>query len=326
MKYENLHPQKTFTSYLDLLKHVYDTYEGSDEAKPDRTGVGRLSVYGACLNIDLNEEQVFPAETTRLINPYIGVAEMLWILKGDTNIKSLKAVGGGSIWDKWADEDGEIGPMYGAILNGHYELSDESQYHNNQDQLESFVHKLLTTPTSSRILMTTWIPHFIPVDEKLKPKENVALGYGVLAPCHGVVIQAFVHPNEKGEQTLSLSMYQRSADLPVGVVFNIMQYSFLVYLLCTITGYKPGKLMIRFGDAHIYSNQYEKVGEQIQRTPYEYPKITIDKELLECVTDVPMHLRSALFKEWLADDITAKELVSIENYQSHPRIDYPVAE
>ena len=346
---------KHFTTYVSLLSAIYN-HNKEKVAKSDRTKVGRHSLYGVSLDLDLSGNKL-PVETTRKINPAISIGEMQWFMSGSNLIKDLKKLGGGSIWDSWtyvpheSDESvkaliktktlkqqqeyhasnkehlpysdhASIGPMYGQVLrnSGYCEV----------DQLATCLTQIITNPTSSRICATTWFPDLIPSSEKQQPWMNVANGEAALAPCHGSFIQFFVE-----DGALSLMMVQRSADVPVGLVHNITQYGFLLNYFAHITGLKTGMLMIRLGDAHIYADQMDMASTQIYREPTEYPVITFSKE-----TGEPFGNLAKLCAEMSGKDhidyinMCAGYLDTINDgpikyevspYQSHGEIKYPVA-
>jgi thymidylate synthase len=346
---------KHFTTYVSLLSAIYH-HNKEKMAKADRTKVGRHSLYGVSLDLDLSGNKL-PVETTRKINPNISIGEMQWFMSGSNLIKDLKSLGGGSFWDSWTyvphesdesvkaliknsevkqqqefhqnnselvvqAEHAGIGPMYGQVLR--------NSSHCEVDQLANCLTQIITNPTSSRICATTWFPDLIPSSEKQKPWINVAKGEAALAPCHGSFIQFFVE-----DDTLSLMMVQRSADVPVGLVHNITQYGFLLNYFAHITGLKTGMLMIRLGDAHIYANQMDMASTQIYREPTAYPVITFGKDsgevfgnLAKLCKDTPLktHIDYINICAGYLDTINDGPIkYEISPYQSHGEIKYPVA-
>lgn len=230
-------------NYLQLLKKVIN--EG--EYKMDRTSTGTVSLFGPRLEFDLT--QGFPALTTKKLFFRGVVAELLWFIRGDTNIQFLHDHGV-TIWDSWSDEDGNLGPVYG------------KQWRDwAGDQLGSIIEGLKNNPHSRRHLMTTW---------------NVGeLDQMALPPCHGIATQFYVR--EGGY--LDLSMYQRSADLFLGVPFNIASYALLNHMVAQVTGYKPGRLIMNFGDAHVYMNHLKQVTEQMFRVPKKLPVLYLNPDV-----------------------------------------------
>lgn len=243
--------------YLDLLNDVY--INGIDRS--DRTGVGTRSVFGT--KLEYNLFYGFPLLTTKKVHWKSVVYELLWFLKGDTNIKYLND-NGVTIWNEWADSDGELGPIYGAQWR-RWQDSDVEY-----DQLYKVIHDLITNPMSRRHIVSAWnVPH-LPIPG-ISPKENAAAGMMALAPCH-VMFQFYVETNG----SLSLQVYQRSADLFLGVPFNLASYALLLGIVAKIIGSVPYKLIWIGGDTHIYSNHYMQVEEQLWREPRELPKLLIN--------------------------------------------------
>lgn len=234
-------------NYLNLLRRVLN--EG--EHKMDRTGTGTMSLFGPRLEFDLTEG--FPAITTKKLFFRGVVVELLWFIRGDTNIEFLHDHGV-TIWNEWADENGELGPVYGKQWRSVYR--DDGHV----DQLSTLIDGLKNNPHSRRHLMTTW---------------NVSeLHKMALPPCHGIAIQFYV----RGDQ-LDLSMYQRSADLFLGVPFNIASYALLNHMVAQVTGYEPGRLIMNFGDAHIYMNHLEQVTTQMFREPKKPPVLYLNPDV-----------------------------------------------
>lgn len=240
---------------------------------PDRTGTGTYSVFGPQLRFDLT--QGFPMLTTKKLHFKSIVHELLWFIAGDTNVKYLQE-NGVKIWDAWANENGDLGPIYGA------------QFH-RADQLNKTIEGLKNNPNSRRHVITLWNPE--------------DLDKQALHCCHGTVIQFYVRNGE-----LSCSMYQRSADLFLGIPFNIASYALFTHMVAQVCGYKVKELVMTFGDAHIYSNHLEQVKEQLTRDPKKYPLPQL--ELNSLVTDL---------SQFKFEDI------ALWNYQSYPSIKAPVA-
>ena len=265
--------------YLDLMRHVYEngTFKG------DRTGTGTKSVFGYQMRFDLAEG--FPMVTTKKLHLKSIIHELLWFLKGETNIAYLKE-NGVRIWDEWADENGDLGPVYGyqwRNWNG-----DEI------DQIKELVEQLKTNPNSRRLLVSAWNPSVLP-DTSVSFSENVKNGKAALPPCHAF-FQFYV-----ADGKLSCQLYQRSADIFLGVPFNIASYSLLVLMIAQVVGLEPGEFIHTFGDAHIYTNHFEQVELQLSRTPRALPQMKLNPE----ITD--------LF------DFTFNDF-SLENYDPHPLI------
>lgn len=234
-------------SYLDLLQHVLDT--GVD--RDDRTGTGTRSVFGYQMRFDLGEG--FPALTTKKLHLRSIIHELLWFLKGDTNIAYLKD-NGVSIWDEWADENGDLGPVY-----GYQWRSWPAPDGRNIDQIQNLLNMLRDNPNSRRLIVSAWNPAL--VDEMALP------------PCH-CLFQFYV---SKGK--LSCQLYQRSADIFLGVPFNIASYALLTMMIAQVAGLKPGEFIHTLGDAHIYSNHFEQARLQLTRTPKKLPIMRINPEV-----------------------------------------------
>lgn len=242
--------------YHDLLKHVLEN--GTE--KQDRTGTGTKSVFGYQMRFDLGEG--FPMITTKKLHLKSIIYELLWFLNGDTNIKYLQE-NGVRIWNEWADENGDLGPVY-----GHQWRSWNGE---EIDQISDIIHTLKTNPDSRRMLVSAWNPTVMP--DTSKPfSENVANGKAALPPCHAFF--QFYVANGK----LSCQLYQRSADIFLGVPFNISSYALLTMMMAQVCGFEAGDFIHTFGDAHIYSNHYEQVALQLSRTPRALPKMIINAE------------------------------------------------
>ena len=243
--------------YLDLLQHVLD--HGVE--KSDRTGTGTISVFGYQMRFDL--AQGFPVLTTKKLHLRSIIHELLWFLQGDTNIKYLKE-NKVSIWDEWADENGDLGPVYGA------------QWRNwngdGFDQISEVLHLIKTSPDSRRMLVAAWNPSVLPLSGKTFA-ENVAAGRAALPPCHAFF--QFYVANGK----LSCQMYQRSCDIFLGVPFNIASYALLTMMMAQIAGLEPGEFVHTLGDAHIYLNHVDQCKLQLSRDPYQLPQMKINPEV-----------------------------------------------
>ena len=260
--------------YLDLLKLILDT----GTAKEDRTGTGTLSVFGHQMRFDLAEG--FPLLTTKKLHIKSIVHELIWFLQGDTNIKYLKD-NGVSIWDEWADDNGDLGPVY-----GHQWRSWPTPDGGTIDQIAEVQETIRRNPDSRRMIVTAWNPVDVP---KM-----------ALPPCH-LLIQFYV-----ANGRLSCQMYQRSADVFLGVPFNIASYALLTAMMAQATGLKPGDFVHTLGDAHLYRNHLDQSRLQLAREPRPLPRL----KLAEGITDV----RDFRF-----------EHVVIEGYDPHPHIKAEVA-
>jgi thymidylate synthase len=260
--------------YEDFLRHVL----ANGDHKSDRTGTGTISVFGGQLRFDL--QQGFPLITTKKVHLKSIIYELLWFLKGETNIAYLKEHGV-SIWDEWADERGNLGPVYGKQWRS-WEAKDGSVI----DQISEALSLIKNSPDSRRILVNAW---------------NVGeIKQMALMPCH-TMFQFYV-ANGK----LSCQLYQRSADLFLGVPFNIASYALLTMMMAQVCGLKPGDFVHTFGDAHIYSNHMEQVQLQLSREPRPYPTMKINPEV--------NNLFDFVFEDF-----------SLEGYDPHPGIKAPVA-
>jgi thymidylate synthase len=239
--------------YLDLIQHVID--EGT--VKEDRTGTGTKSVFGYQMRFDLAKG--FPMVTTKKLHLKSIIYELLWFLKGDTNIKYLNE-NGVKIWNAWADENGDLGPVYGyqwRNWNG-----DEI------DQITELIQTIKENPDSRRMIVSAWNPSVLP-DTSASFAENVANNKAALPPCHAFF--QFYVSNGK----LSCQLYQRSADIFLGVPFNIASYALLTMMIARVTGLEYGDFVHTFGDAHVYNNHMEQINLQLTREPRELPKMEI---------------------------------------------------
>ena len=260
--------------YLDLMRHVLE----HGTRKDDRTGTGTLSVFGWQMRYDLAEG--FPLVTTKKCHLRSNIHELLWVQKGDTNIRYLKEHGV-SIWDEWADENGNLGPVY-----GHQWRSWPTPDGGTIDQISEVVKTLRTNPDSRRIIVSAW---------------NVAdLDRMALAPCHAF-FQFYV-----ADGKLSCQLYQRSADIFLGVPFNIASYALLTMMMAQVTGLKPGDFVHTLGDAHLYLNHLDQAREQLAREPRKRPTMKLNPE----VNDI-FGFRYEDF--------------ALEGYDPHPAIKAPVA-
>jgi thymidylate synthase len=260
--------------YLDLLQHILDN--GTE--KTDRTGTGTKSCFGYQMRFDL--QKGFPMVTTKKLHVKSIFYELLWFLKGDTNIKYLKD-NGVSIWDEWANEAGELGPVYGEQWRS-WKGADGVVV----DQITELIKQIKTTPDSRRLIVSAW---------------NVAeLPKMALMPCH-TLFQFYV-----ADGKLSCQLYQRSADVFLGVPFNIASYALLTMMIAQVCDLEPGDFVHSFGDVHLYNNHIEQAKLQLTRTPFELPTLKINPAVKD------------IFSFDFSD-------FTIENYQCHPAIKAPVA-
>ena len=243
--------------YLDLVKHI----QQHGVEKTDRTGTGTKSVFGYQMRFDLSEG--FPLVTTKKIHVKSVIFELLWFLKGDTNISYLTE-NGVRIWNEWADKNGNLGPVYGHQWRN---WNDEGI-----DQIKEVITSLKNNPDSRRMLVTAWNPGVLP-DTKVSFSENVANNKVALPPCHAF-FQFYV-----AEGKLSCQLYQRSADVFLGVPFNIASYALLTLMMAQVCGLEPGDFVHTFGDAHIYSNHKEQIEEQLARDTKPLPKMVLNPEI-----------------------------------------------
>ena len=244
--------------YLDLLQHIID----NGFQKGDRTGTGTKSVFGYQMRFNL--EEGFPLLTTKKVHLRSIIHELLWLINGDTNIKYLHD-NKVSIWDEWADSNGDLGPIYGA----------QWRNWNNEgiDQIADLIDSIKNNPNSRRHIVTAWNPSVLP-DEKSKDfAKNVADGKAALPPCHAF-FQFYVADNK-----LSCQLYQRSADVFLGVPFNIASYSLLTMMIAQVCGLGLGDFVHTFGDVHIYNNHIEQVKLQLSREPRQLPTMKLNPEV-----------------------------------------------
>lgn len=267
------------TPYEDLLREIMQT----GDFKEDRTGTGTKSVFGRQLRFDLSES--FPLITTKRVHFKSIVVELLWFLRGDSNVRWLQERGV-TIWDEWADEEGNLGPVYGVQWRS-WPAGDQGSV----DQIAQVIESLKNNPDSRRHIVTAWNP--AEVDQMALP------------PCHAL-FQFYVKTRPDGQKELSCQLYQRSADMFLGVPFNIASYALLTYLIAHEVGMLPGEFVWTGGDCHIYSNHFDQVAEQLSRQPFPYPQLRIKNP------------KASIF-DYEFEDF---ELVG---YQHHPAISAPVA-
>jgi len=260
--------------YLELLQHIID----KGVAKSDRTGTGTLSCFGYQMRFDL--QKGFPLVTTKRLHLKSIVYELLWFLRGETNIQYLKEHGV-SIWDEWANEEGELGPVYGKQWRS-WEGADGKIV----DQISDLIKQIKTNPDSRRLIVSAW---------------NVAdLPKMALMPCH-TIFQFYV-----AESKLSCQLYQRSADVFLGVPFNIASYALLTLMIAQACDLQPGEFIHSFGDVHLYNNHIEQAKLQLTRTPYSLPQMKLNSSV--------KNIFDFKFEDFI-----------LENYQYHPAIKAPVA-
>lgn len=273
--------------YLELMRHVKE----HGTKKEDRTGTGTISVFGYQMRFNLQEG--FPLVTTKKCHLRSIIHELLWFLNGETNIQYLKD-NGVSIWDGWATEEGELGPVYGAQWRSWTGPNGEVV-----DQIKELIDQIKTNPDSRRLIVSAWNPALLP-DTQYSPSENAAMGKQALPPCH-TLFQFYVLDGK-----LSCQLYQRSADIFLGVPFNIASYALLTMMIAQVCDLEVGDFIHTFGDAHLYLNHLEQVDEQLSRSPFPKPTMKINPEVKDIFG----------FK---FDDF---ELV---DYQAHPHIKAPVS-
>jgi thymidylate synthase len=261
-------------AYLQLMRHVLE----HGTRKEDRTGTGTLSVFGHQMRFDL--AQGFPVVTTKKLHLKSIIHELLWFLRGDTNIRYLREHGV-TIWDEWADENGELGPVY-----GYQWRSWPTPDGRHIDQISEVIEQIRTNPDSRRLMVSAW---------------NVGeIGKMKLPPCHAL-FQFYV-----ADGRLSCQLYQRSADIFLGVPFNIASYALLTMMVAQVTGLAPGEFIHTLGDAHLYANHLEQARTQLAREPYALPRMRLNPAV------------TSIF-DFRFEDFT------LEDYQSHPHIKAPVA-
>jgi len=261
--------------YIDLLKHILS----QGEQKLDRTNIGTLSIFGYQLRFNLTEG--FPLITTKKCHLKSIIHELLWFLKGETNVSYLKQHGV-TIWDEWADEQGNLGPIYGK----QWRSWQDYKKGNTIDQIANLINEIKTNPDSRRLIVSAW---------------NVAeLDHMALPPCH-LLFQFYVI-----KDTISCQLYQRSADVFLGVPFNIASYSLLLMMVAQVTNLRPWEFVHTLGDAHLYANHLEQAKIQIQRQPFDLPKMIINPDV------------KSIFDFKFQD-------FCLTNYNCHPAIKAPIA-
>ena len=243
--------------YLDLLNHIVE----NGTQKGDRTGTGTISCFGHQIRFDLQDG--FPMLTTKKLHLKSIIHELLWFLKGETNIEYLKE-NQVRIWDDWADKNGDLGPVY-----GHQWRNWNSE---EIDQIKDLIKELKTNPNSRRMLVSAWNPSVLP-DPNVSFSENVANGKAALPPCHAF-FQFYV-----AEGKLSCQLYQRSADTFLGVPFNIASYALFTMMVAQVCNLKAGDFVHTFGDVHLYNNHLEQAKIQLERDPRPLPKMVINPEV-----------------------------------------------
>lgn len=299
--------------FNELLRYV----RNNGHLRADRTGVGTIGVFGT--QVRYNLAKGFPLVTTKKVHLKSIIHELLWFLSGDTNNNSLLA-NGVSIWNEWAIENGDLGPIYGKMWTQwpvYEKPSDEDllcactdlvregatnqldEYSYTIDQVQMLIDGIKNKPFSRRHILSGWNPQFLP-DETISPQDNVRQGKQALPPCH-VLAQFYVEDNR-----LSCQLYQRSCDLFLGGPFNVASYALLTMIIAKICGLEYGEFIHTLGDAHIYTNHLEQVDLQLSREPYPLPTLTID-------------YRGQKYNEFKYEDF------QLHNYQSHPAIKATIA-
>ena len=273
--------------YLDLMRHVRD----HGIRKEDRTGTGTVSVFGYQMRFNLADG--FPLVTTKKCHLKSIIHELLWFLNGETNIAYLSE-NKVKIWDAWATDDGDLGPVYGAQWRS-WPVADGDAI----DQISEVVNLIKTKPHSRRLIVSAWNPALLP-DEKISPQENAHRGKMALAPCH-TMFQFYV-----SEGRLSCQLYQRSADIFLGVPFNIASYALLTMMVAQVCDLELGDFVHTFGDAHLYLNHLDQVEEQLVREPHALPQMKINSEVKDIFS-------------FSYDDF------ELQNYVAHPHIAAPIS-
>jgi len=273
--------------YIDLMRHVLE--HGSE--KSDRTGTGTLSVFGYQMRLDLASG--FPLVTTKKIHLKSIIHELLWFLKGETNTRYLTDHGI-SIWNEWATENGELGPVYGYQWRN-WPAPDGGSV----DQISELIKQINARPDSRRLIVSAWNVADLP-DESISPRDNVKQSKMALAPCHAF-FQFYVAGGK-----LSCQLYQRSADIFLGVPFNIASYALLTMMVAQVCGLEAGDFIHTFGDAHLYSNHMEQVKTQLAREPYPLPEMRLNPDVKNIF-------------DFTCDDF------ELTGYQCHPGIRAPIA-
>ncbi len=273
--------------YLALMQHVLD----NGTTKTDRTGTGTISVFGHQMRFNLAEG--FPLVTTKKCHLRSIIHELLWFISGDTNIKYLQD-NGVKIWNEWATDEGELGPVYGAQWRNWPAPNGESI-----DQLAELIEQIKTTPDSRRLIISAWNPTVLP-DTKISPKENAAQGKQALPPCH-TLFQFYV-----ADGKLSCQLYQRSADIFLGVPFNIASYALFTIMIAQVCDLDVGDFVHTLGDAHLYSNHIDQAKLQLSREPRALPTMKINPDV------------NSIF-DFKYEDF------ELEGYDPHPAIKAPIS-
>lgn len=273
--------------YLDLMRQVLE--QGTE--KQDRTGTGTLSLFGHQMRFDLAEG--FPLVTTKKCHLRSIIHELLWFLQGETNIAYLQQ-NGVKIWDEWATEEGELGPVY-----GHQWRSWTGSDGQIVDQIKDLIEQIKHNPYSRRLIVSAWNPSMLP-DTSYSPRENAAMGKQALPPCH-TMFQFYVIDGR-----LSCQLYQRSGDVFLGVPFNIASYALLTMMVAQVCDLQPGEFVHTFGDVHLYSNHIEQAKLQLSRQPHALPTMKINPEVKDIFS-------------------FSYEDFELLDYVAHPHIKAPVA-
>jgi len=274
-------------AYLDLMRHVRD----NGTQKGDRTGTGTKSVFGYQMRFDLS--QGFPMVTTKKVHLKSIIHELLWFLKGETNTQYLTD-NGVTIWNEWATDDGSLGPVYGYQWRNWPAPNGESI-----DQIAELIEQIKSKPNSRRLIVSAWNASDLP-DESISPQDNVAKGKMALAPCHAF-FQFYV-----ADGKLSCQLYQRSADIFLGVPFNIASYALLTMMVAQCCDLEVGDFVHTFGDAHLYSNHMEQVEIQLARDTFALPTMKMNPAVKNIF------------------DFTFEDF-ELEGYECHPGIRAPIA-
>lgn len=273
--------------YHDLMRHILD----NGVRKDDRTGTGTISVFGYQMRFDLAKG--FPLVTTKKCHMRSIIHELLWFLKGETNIQYLTE-NGVSIWDEWATDDGELGPVYGHQWRSWPGLDGQTI-----DQIADVIQQIKHNPDSRRLIVSAWNPTVLP-DTSMSPKENAAQGKQALPPCH-TLFQFYVLDGK-----LSCQLYQRSGDVFLGVPFNIASYALLTMMVAQVCDLQLGDFVHTLGDAHLYVNHLTQTNEQLTREPYPLPTMKLNPDIKDIFG-------------FSYDDF------ELCDYQAHPHIKAPVA-
>jgi thymidylate synthase len=285
--------------YLSLLQHILD----NGTIKNDRTGTGTQSCFGYQMRFDL--QKGFPLVTTKKVHLKSIVHELLWFLKGETNIAYLKEHGV-KIWDEWADENGELGPVYGKQWRSWSAGSGgEGKDGKVIDQISDLIEQIKKNPDSRRLIVSAWNVADLP-EMALMPCHTMFQFYTAPSELRSQPSQNSVAPQGGGRRTLSCQLYQRSADVFLGVPFNIASYALLTMMIAQVCDLKPGDFIHTFGDVHIYNNHKEQVNLQLSRTPFPLATMKLNPAIKNIF-------------DFTFEDFT------LENYQSHPAIKAPVA-